>query len=214
MTFCNHSNQNLQPFTLPKLPFDKKDFEPDFTPETFDFHHEKHHNAYVVNLNNLLKDNAEFNDMDLEQIINKSHNNHAGIFNNAAQVWNHSFFWNSIKPNCGGKPSGNIANQIDKDFGSYDDFAAEFKQAAITQFGSGWAWLVYCNKEQKLKIVKTSNAETPITQNLHPLIACDVWEHAYYIDYRNKRPDYVSIFIEKMINWQFAEMHLELAKKK
>ncbi|RTK92277.1 MAG: superoxide dismutase [Rickettsiales bacterium] len=213
MTFCNHSNQKSQPFTLPKLPFDKGDFQPDFTTETFDYHYDKHHNAYVTNLNNLLKDNSEFDGLDLEQIINKSHNNNASIFNNAAQVWNHSFFWNSIKPKAGGKPSGKIGAQIEKDFGSYDDFATEFKQAAVTQFGSGWAWLVYCSKDQKLKIVKTGNAETPITQNLHPLIACDVWEHAYYIDYRNKRPDYVSIFIERMINWEFAEMHLELAKR-
>jgi Fe-Mn family superoxide dismutase len=212
MAFCNHSNQKTQPFVLPDLPFGKDDFKPHFSAETFDYHHGKHHNAYVTNLNNLLPNNPEFKGKELEEIISLSNNSNAAIFNNAAQVWNHTFFWNSIKPKGGGKPTGAILSQIEKDFGSYEKFTEEFKQAAVTQFGSGWAWLVY--HEGKLQIVKTSNAETPITKGMEPILACDVWEHAYYIDYRNKRPDYVSVFIEHMINWDFANIHLEKAKKK
>lgn len=213
MTYCDYSNQEKYPFVLPDLPYDKGTFAPNFTAETFDYHHAKHHNAYVTNLNNLIKDNMEFSDTDLETIIKNSYQANAAIFNNAAQIWNHTFFWHSINPNGGGKPKGHLAEFIDRDFGSYDNFATQFKQAAVSQFGSGWAWLVYDYKHRKLQIVKTSNAETPLTQDLAPLIACDVWEHAYYIDYRNRRPDYVSIFIEKMINWDFAEMHFNRAKQ-
>jgi Fe-Mn family superoxide dismutase len=213
MSYCNHSNQEKYPFKLPDLPFAKDAFAPNFSAETFDYHYGKHHNAYVANLNNLLKDNEELADLSLEQLIEKSYKSNNAIFNNAAQVWNHSFFWHSITPNGGGRPSGNIADAINKDFGSYDNFATEFKQAALTQFGSGWAWLVYNSSERKLEIVKTANAETPLTQGLKPLIACDVWEHAYYIDYRNKRPDYVSTFIDEMINWECAETHFNRAKK-
>ncbi len=211
MTYCDHSNQEEYPFKLPELPFAKDSFSPHFSAETFEYHHEKHHNAYVTNLNKLLDDNKEMTDMDLEDLIIASSTSSPAIFNNAAQIWNHSFFWYSIKPNGGGKPSGNIADQIDKDFGSYKAFAEQFKQAALTQFGSGWAWLVY--HENKLEIVKTANAETPITKGMQPIIACDVWEHAYYIDYRNKRPDYVSTFLDHMINWDFAEMHLNRIKQ-
>jgi len=211
MSYCDYSNQEKYPFSLPNLPFDKKDFEPHFSVETFDYHHGKHHNAYVTNLNNFLKEHKEMANLDLEEMIIKSHGTNQTIFNNAAQIWNHSFFWHSIKPNGGGKPQGNIAKAIDKSFGSYEKFAEQFKQAALTQFGSGWAWLVYCNDEMKLKIVKTANAETPLTSQLDPLIACDVWEHAYYIDYKNKRPDYVTTFIDHMINWDFAEMHFNRA---
>jgi Fe-Mn family superoxide dismutase len=212
MVFCNHSNQKTQPFVLPDLPFGKDDFKPHFSAETFDYHHGKHHNAYVTNLNNLLPNNPEFKGKELEEIISLSNNSNAAVFNNAAQIWNHTFFWNSIKPKGGGKPTGAVLSQIEKDFGSYEKFAEDFKQAAVTQFGSGWAWLVY--HDGKLQIVKTANAETPITKGMEPILACDVWEHAYYIDYRNKRPDYVSIFIEHMINWDFAGVHLEKAKKK
>lgn len=212
MTYCDKSNQEKYPFELPKLPFAKDAFIPHFSAETFEFHHEKHHNAYVMNLNNLLQDNKEMIDMDLEQIIAVSNNTNIAIFNNAAQIWNHSFFWHSIKPNGGGQPSStNMLAQIKQDFGSYEEFVIQFKQAALTQFGSGWAWLVYNNK--RLEIIKTANAATPLSQNLAPLLACDVWEHAYYIDYRNKRPDYVSAFIDHMINWDFAEMHLNRAKQ-
>jgi len=209
MTYCTNSNQAKAPFVLPDLPFDKKAFAPLFSAETFEFHHEKHHSAYVTNLNNLLASAPEYANISLEEIIAKSHNVNPGIFNNSAQVWNHTFFWHSIKPNGGGKPTGKILEQIEKDFGSYDNFVTEFKQAATTQFGSGWAWLVF--HDGKLKIVKTANAETPITSNMHPILACDVWEHAYYIDYRNRRPDYVTAFIDHMINWDFAAIHLSVA---
>lgn len=210
MTYCNHSNQTNYPFILPELPYGRSDFKTYFTPETFEYHYDKHHNAYVTNLNNLIKDNKEMLGMDLESIILASHNSNAPIFNNAAQVWNHTFFWNSIKPGGGGKPNGEILAQIEKDFGSYEDFALQFKHAAVTQFGSGWAWLVY--KDSKLQIIKTPNALTPITDGYKPIITCDVWEHAYYIDYRNKRPDYASVFIDHMINWDFASLHLAAAK--
>jgi Fe-Mn family superoxide dismutase len=210
MTFCKHSNQEKYPFELPKLPYGKSDFVPHFSAETFEYHHEKHHNTYVTNLNNLLKDNKEWVELDLESLIFASHNSNMAIFNNAAQVWNHSFFWHSIKPNGGGKPSGEILVQIEKDFGSWEKFADDFKQAAVSQFGSGWAWLVY--NGDKLEIIKTANAETPIVKNLEPILACDVWEHAYYIDYRNRRPDYVTTYINHMINWDFANMHLAKAK--
>ena len=208
MIYCSKSNQKSYPFILPELPYGKGDFVPHFSAETFDYHHGKHHQAYVTNLNNLLANDPGLQKMTLEDIIisSSSNSSQTAIFNNAAQIWNHSFFWHSIKPKGGGKPTGKILEQINKDFGSYENFVNEFKQAATTQFGSGWAWLVLNNG--KLQILKTANAETPITKSIKPLIACDVWEHAYYIDYRNKRPDYVSIFIEHMINWDFAEARL------
>ncbi|HJD57825.1 MAG TPA: superoxide dismutase [Rickettsia endosymbiont of Ceroptres masudai] len=207
MTYCNKSNQTSYPFILPDLPYDKESFKPHFTPETFDYHHGKHHNAYVQNLNNLLTDKEELQKKDLEEIIEwSSQNSNAAIFNNAAQIWNHTFFWHSIKPQGGGKPSGKILEQINKDFGSFEGFCEQFKQEAVGQFGSGWAWFVY--HDNKLQIIKTANAGTPIANGMKPLLACDVWEHAYYIDYRNKRPDYVDIFIKHMINWKFVEDNL------
>jgi len=205
MTYCSKSNQSSYPFVLPELPFNKNGFEPYFSAETFDYHHGKHHQSYVTNLNNLLQNNAELSNKSLEDIILSSAGSNLGIFNNAAQIWNHSFFWYSIKPNGGGKPSGILLDTIVRDFGSFEHFIDEFKQGAVSQFGSGWAWLVY--KDAKLAIMKTANAETPITQNIQPLLACDVWEHAYYIDYRNRRHDYVSTYIQYMINWDFAAMH-------
>ncbi len=211
MNYCDYSNQEKHPFELPELPFAKDAFEPHFSAETFEFHHQKHHNSYVINLNNLLKDNKEMIDMDLEQIIASSMGSNIAIFNNAAQVWNHTFFWHSIKPNAGGKPSDEMMLQIEKDFGSYNEFLDQFTKAALGQFGSGWVWLVY--SDNKLSIMKTSNAETPITQNVKPLIACDVWEHAYYIDYRNNRLNYVETFLQHMINWDFAEMHFNRARQ-
>lgn len=212
MTYCKNSNQEKYPFILPDLPFNKDDFKPHFTAETFEYHHGKHHNAYVVNLNNLLHDNREMMDLDLESIILASNNSNAAIFNNAAQIWNHTFFWHSISPKGGGRPEGDILAQIERDFDSYEKFASDFKQAAISQFGSGWAWLTY--KDGALHIVKTANAATPITDGHEPIIACDVWEHAYYIDYRNRRPDYLSVFIDHMINWDFALLRLQKAKSK
>ena len=207
MTYCDHSNQDKRPFKLPELPYEKDAFEPHFSPETFDYHHGTHHNAYVTNLNNLLEDNKEMLGLDLEQIIKASHNTNNSIFNNAAQIWNHTFFWHSIKPNAGGNPSDNMLDKINEDFGSYEEFAKQFKQASMTQFGSGWAWLVL-NENNKLEIVKTANAETPLTDGMFPLIVCDIWEHAYYIDFRNKRLDYVSVFLDHMVNWDFASMRM------
>jgi Fe-Mn family superoxide dismutase len=207
MVYCTKSNQTSYPFVLPDLPYDKDSFKPHFTAETFDYHHGKHHQTYVTNLNNLLKDDTELQKMDLEELIaHSSSNSNYAVFNNAAQIWNHSFFWHSIKPKGGGNPTGKILELINKDFGSFKNFREQFKTAAIGQFGSGWAWLIY--HDNKLQIIKTANAETPIVNGMKPIIACDVWEHAYYIDYRNKRPDYVDIFIKHMINWEFAERNL------
>lgn len=211
--FSIHANQPAAPFILPELPFDKDAFHPDLSAETFDYHHGKHHNTYVVNLNKLIE-GSEYEEDDLETIIHKTANKpeKTGIFNNAAQVWNHSFYWHSMKPNGGGAPEGELLDKINKKFGSFENFCAEFKQAGATQFGSGWAWLVI-DKAGDLKILKTPNAETPITDNYYPLITCDVWEHAYYIDYRNKRPDYLAVFLDKLVNWSFASENLAQFQK-
>ena len=210
MNFSDVANQEQYPFSLPDLPYEKHKLEPYFTPESFDFHHGKHHKAYVDNLNKIIQDNTIMHEMNLEKIILKSFNSNQTIFNNAAQIWNHSFFWHSIKPNGGGLPTGRIFEQIQNDFNSFEEFSKEFKQAAVSQFGSGWVWLVFDMK--KLRILKTSNANTPITNNLLPIICCDVWEHAYYIDYRNKRPDYAAVVIDKALNWEFANNNLERAE--
>lgn len=199
-------NQNNFPFKLPELPYSKDSLEPHMSSETFSFHHEKHHNAYVQNLNKLLAEDS-MKDMSLEEIIRSSakDSSKAGIFNNAAQIWNHSFFWHSMKPNGGGQPPVELLKKIESDFGSYETFVEKFKTAGATQFGSGWAWLVYDPSDAKLKVVKTPNAETPIVGDQIPMLTCDVWEHAYYIDYQNKRPDYLSVFLEHLANWEFAE---------
>lgn len=194
--------------TLPELPYAKTALEPHMSAQTLDFHHGKHHNAYVTNLNNLIE-GTDFADMALEDIIEKTKmsKEHVGIFNNAAQVWNHTFFWNSMKPNGGVVPHGKIAEMIDGSFGSLADFKAAFKKAATTQFGSGWAWLVQDGTQ--LKIVQTGNAETPLTSSMTPILTCDVWEHAYYLDHQNKRPDYVDTFLNHLINWDFANANLK-----
>ncbi|MBN9542852.1 MAG: superoxide dismutase [Alphaproteobacteria bacterium] len=199
------ANQPAGTFVLPSLPFDANKLEPHLSANTFSFHHGKHHNAYVTNLNNLLKDKADFQNLDLEEIIMKSAGKQetVGLFNNAAQIWNHTFYWNSMKPNGGGRPSGELMDKIASDFGSYEKFVEEFKQAATTQFGSGWAWLVV-DSEGKLKVRKTGNAELPLTNGEKALLTIDVWEHAYYIDYQNRRPDYITTFIEHLVNWDFA----------
>jgi Fe-Mn family superoxide dismutase len=191
-------------FTLPPLPFDKSALEPNISAKTFDFHHGKHHQAYVTKLNELVA-GTEFEKMPLEEIIKKTANDSAKapIFNNAAQHWNHSFFWECLKPNGGGKPSGELAKKIDSDLGGYDKFAADFKAAAIAQFGSGWAWLV-ADSAGKLKITKTANADLPLAHGEKALLTVDVWEHAYYLDYQNRRPDFVQTFLDKMANWDFA----------
>jgi len=190
-------------FELPALPYAKDALAPHISANTFDFHHGKHHNAYVVNLNNLVKD-TPMASQSLEEIMKATAGDasKAGIFNNAAQVWNHTFFWNSMKPKGGGKPTGAIAAAIDASFGSYDAFKEAFKTAGMTQFGSGWAWLV--SKGGKLEIVKTPNAECPLTSGATPILTCDVWEHAYYLDYQNRRPDFLEAFLNDLVNWDFA----------
>ena len=183
---------------LPELPYSKNALDPHISAETLEFHHGKHHAAYVNNLNNLIG-GSEFEKVSLEDIILKSS---GGVFNNAAQIWNHSFYWNCLKPGGGGEPKGSMAEAIKSTFGSYEDFKKEFTQKAVTLFGSGWAWLVK-NKDGSIAIEQTSNAGTPMTSDKKALLTCDVWEHAYYIDYRNARPKYVEAFWN-LVNWDFA----------
>ena len=183
---------------LPALPYALDALQPHISKETLEFHYGKHHQTYVTNLNNLVK-GTEFENMSLEDIIRKSK---AGIFNNAAQIWNHTFYWHSLSPKGGGKPAGDLAKAIDAKFGSFDEFKKQFSAAAVGTFGSGWAWLVK-NADGTVAIESTSNAATPLTTDKKPLLTCDVWEHAYYIDYRNRRPDYVAAFWN-LVNWEFA----------
>ena len=183
---------------LPALPYDRTALEPHISAETIDFHYGKHHQAYVTNLNNMIA-GTEFADMPLEEIIRKSQ---GGMFNNAAQVWNHTFYWNCLKPNGGGEPTGKLAEAINKAFGSFAAFKEQFTQTALTTFGSGWAWLVQ-RPDGSLALVSTPNAATPLTGADKPLLTCDVWEHAYYIDYRNARPKYVESFWN-LVNWDFV----------
>jgi len=191
------------PFTLPDLPYAQDALEPHISANTLSFHHGKHHNAYVVNLNKLIAD-SEFEGKSLEEIITATAGkaDKAGVFNNAAQVWNHTFYWHSMAPNGGGTPTGALADKIDTDFGSFKGFKEAFKTAGATQFGSGWAWLVLNNG--KLEVVKTPNAELPLTDGKTPLLTMDVWEHAYYLDFQNARPAYMDTFLDKLVNWEFA----------
>ena len=184
--------------TLPPLPYAKDALAPTISAETIEYHYGKHHQAYVTNLNNLIK-GTEFEDMSLEQTILKSS---GGIFNNAAQVWNHTFYWNCMKPSGGGAPSGELATAIDTAFGSFEEFKKQFSQKAITTFGSGWAWLVK-KSDGSVALESTSNAATPMTNGQTALLTCDVWEHAYYVDYRNARPKYVEEFWN-IVNWDFV----------
>lgn len=185
-------------FELPKLPYTTDALAPYISQETIEFHYGKHHQTYVTNLNNLVV-GTEFEGKSLEEIVMKSS---GGIFNNAAQVWNHTFYWNCLAPNAGGKPTGELLAAIEKTFGSFEQFKEDFSKTAITTFGSGWAWLVK-TAQGELKLVSTSNAATPLTEGHTPLLTCDVWEHAYYIDYRNARPKYVEDFFH-LINWEFV----------
>lgn len=185
-------------FELPPLPYQKNALAPHMSEETLEFHYGKHHQTYVTNLNNLVP-GTEFEGLSLEDIIKKSS---GGVFNNAAQIWNHSFFWNCLSPNGGDEPTGSLANAINRTFGSFDKFKEEFTKCAVTTFGSGWAWLVE-NKDGSLALVSTSNAGCPLTAGQTPLLTCDVWEHAYYIDYRNARPAFLEAFW-KLVNWDFA----------
>ena len=186
-------------FELPALPYAKNELIPHISEETVEYHYGKHHQTYVTNLNNLIQ-GTEFDGLTLEEIIVKSS---GPIFNNAAQAWNHTFYWNSLAPKGGGLPTGALANAINTTFGSYEKFKEEFTKCAITTFGSGWAWLVK-NIDGSLALVSTSNAGCPLTTGQIPLLTCDVWEHAYYIDYRNARPSYLEAFWA-LVNWDFAE---------
>ncbi len=183
---------------LPKLPYALDALQPHISKETLEFHYGKHHQAYVTNLNNLIK-GTEFEQASLEEIIRKSS---GGIFNNAAQVWNHTFYWNCLAPNAGGEPKGTLAEAIKRKFGSFATFKETFSKSAVGNFGSGWTWLVK-KGDGSVDIVNTSNAGTPLTGTDKPLLTCDVWEHAYYVDYRNRRPDYVAAFWN-LVHWDFA----------
>lgn len=196
-------------FELPPLPYAKNALDPHLSERTLTFHHEKHHQAYVTNLNNLIQ-GTELEKKPLEDIIRASANNadKVGIFNNAAQVWNHTFYWHSMAPQGGGEPKGSLATKITKDFGSFEEFSKLFKQAGVGQFGSGWAWLVL-DKDGTLKVTKTPNADLPLIHGQRALLTCDVWEHAYYLDYQNRRPDYLDIFLTHLANWEFAQKNFE-----
>lgn len=199
-------------FTLPELPYAQNALEPHISANTLSFHHGKHHMAYVTNLNNLIS-GSDLTKESLEQIILKTAGDSSkqGIFNNAAQVWNHTFYWHSMKPNGGGTPNGELGKQIEADFGGFDNFKKEFAAAATTQFGSGWAWLIL--EDGKLKVTKTGNAETPLAKKgQKALLTIDVWEHAYYLDFQNKRPDYINTFLDKLANWEFAAQNFAEGK--
>ncbi len=187
---------------LPALPWARDALAPHISAETIDYHYGKHHQAYVNNLNGQIK-GTEFENMDLVDIIKKAQ---GGMFNNAAQIWNHTFYWNCLKPNGGGEPSGKLADAINKSFGSFAGFREGFSKTAATTFGSGWGWLVQ-RPDGSLGLVSTPNAGTPITGSDRPLLTCDVWEHAYYIDYRNARPKYIEAFWN-LVNWEFAASQL------
>ncbi|MEB3242741.1 MAG: superoxide dismutase [Cyanobacteriota bacterium] len=195
---------------LPALPYSLDALEPHISRSTLEFHHGKHHAAYVTNLNNLVA-GGELENKSLEDTILAvaGDASKAGVFNNAAQVWNHTFYWQGMKPGGGGAPTGDLAAKIDADFGSFDAFKEQFKAAGATQFGSGWAWLVLDNGS--LKITKTGNADLPLAHGQKALLTMDVWEHAYYLDYQNRRPDYISTFLDKLVNWEFVAANLAAA---
>ena len=194
-------------FTLPPLPYAEDALAPVISANTLTFHHGKHHKTYVDNLNNLVK-GSDLEGKSLEEIVQATAGkpDKASIFNNAAQVWNHTFYWKSMRPKGGGAPTGRIADLINQSYGNYDTFKKELSQACVTQFGSGWGWVVL--EGNSVKIHKTGNADTPIARGGKPLLTIDVWEHAYYLDYQNKRPDHVNAVIDKLLNWEFANQNL------
>ena len=193
-------------FKLPDLPYDKGALAPHLSQETLEYHHDKHHNAYVTNLNNLTAD-ANVGDDELEEVILTAE---GPLFNNAAQVWNHTFYWKCMRPGGGGEPDGKLVEAINRDFGSFDKFKEQFTEAAVSQFGSGWAWLVLSSG--MLKVMKTGNADLPLKHGLPALLTVDVWEHAYYIDYRNARPKYVEAFLTNLVDWGFVAANYATAK--
>jgi len=195
-------------FELPKLDYSKSALSPIMSEETLDLHHGKHHQTYITNLNNFIKDTDLAKDS-LEEIIKKTSKDPSkvGIFNNASQHWNHILFWKCMKPSGGGKMPDKLEKKIVEDFGSVEQFKKEFIQAGVTQFGSGWAWLSI--KDKKLIISKTSNAANPLINGMKPILGCDVWEHSYYVDYRNRRPEYLNAFFDKLVNWEFVNSQLD-----
>ena len=195
-------------FELPKLDYAKNALAPIMSEETLDLHHGKHHQTYITNLNNFIKD-TDMAGMSLEEIVHNSSKDKskAGIFNNASQHWNHELFWKCMKPNGGGSIPKKLEDRIKSDLGSVEEFKKQFIQAGITQFGSGWCWLSI--KDGKLVVRKTPNAENTLIQNMKPILGCDVWEHSYYVDYKNRRPEYLENFYEKLINWEFVESNLD-----
>ena len=207
MTLTATQNEDsMDVFTLPELPFAKDALAPHMSAETFDFHHGKHHNAYVVKGNELIQGTG-LEGLSLEEIVKEAKAKGLGpLFNNVGQHYNHSFFWNCLTPNGGGAPTGALAEKIDAAFGSFDKFKEEFINAGIGQFGSGWVWLVESNGT--LELAKTANAETPLTDGKTPLLVCDVWEHAYYIDFQNRRPDFLASFLDNLVNWDFVASNL------
>ena len=195
-------------FELPKLDYAKNALAPIMSEETLDLHHGKHHQTYITNLNNFIKD-TDMAGMSLEEIVHNSSKDKskAGIFNNASQHWNHELFWKCMKPNGGGSMPKKLEDRIKSDLGSVEELKKQFIQAGITQFGSGWCWLSISNG--KLVVSKTPNAENPLIHNMKPILGCDVWEHSYYVDYRNRRPEYLENFFEKLVNWEFVESQLD-----
>lgn len=193
---------------LPKLPYEETALDPIISADTLRIHHGKHHQTYVKTLNKLLENDEQLASLSLQELIREVANDsdRATLFNQAAQTWNHTFYWNSMRPGGGGKPTGTLKDRIDSDFGGYAEFREAFKQAATSQFGSGWAWLIVDNG--KLAVTNTANAHTPVEQGRTPLITIDVWEHAYYLDYQNRRPDYVDAWLDKLVNWDFAAQNL------
>tara|TARA_B100000963_G_C22354420_1_gene548779 strand:+ start:112 stop:699 length:588 start_codon:yes stop_codon:yes gene_type:complete len=194
-------------FELPKLDYSNNSLSPIMSEQTLDLHHGKHHQTYITNLNNFIK-GTDYEKLSLEEIIKKSSSDKskAGIFNNASQHWNHNLFWKCMKPNGGGSIPTKLEKAIIKDFGSVQKFREEFIKAGTTQFGSGWCWLSI--KDNKLHVSKTANAENPLINNMKPILGCDVWEHSYYLDYKNKRPVYLENFFDKLINWEFVESNI------
>ncbi|MEO7743096.1 MAG: superoxide dismutase [Usitatibacter sp.] len=201
------------PFTLPPLPWAENALEPVISARTIGLHYGKHHKAYVTKLNELVA-GTRFADMPLEKVVAETagRQEHRKIFNNAAQAWNHTFFWSCLGPGAGGAPKGELAQRMDAELGGHAKFAESFGQAAIDCFGSGWAWLV--DRGGKLEILATSNADTPIAKGATPLLAIDVWEHAYYVDYENRRPEFVKAVIDKLLNWEFAQAQLDAAPQR
>jgi len=201
--------RGAEPMELPPLPYPENALAPYISPNTISFHYGKHHKAYVDNFNKALAETPDLKDLPFEELLKTTtaNPNRAALFNNGAQVWNHTFYWNSMRPGGGGKPAGKLLEKIDADLGGFDKFLEAFKKAATTQFGSGWAWLSAL-PDGKLLVSKSGNADTPLVKGDKPLLTIDVWEHAYYLDYQNRRADYVDAWLNNLVNWDFATQNL------